>query len=295
VALSERAWQTADREGDRGAAYAATFAGCDLFFRLHDVKEGLRWLQRELGRPRAAQSPLLRELIALLMSAGATQRGDLTEARRLSPHTDWRFLQGRLLFLEGKWEEAEELLENEIVELRRVGDLLPASNCAVIRASVLRVRGAVRQAALVLGEAVESSGEANVNNEMRIRPLLSLANAELGQYDAAERELAYAEEWEVDVDEAPLPDERGGAGERVMVGALAGATGSAGAVRAGSVVGPPTAIAVATRSSAAPAAATSLPPAVSPALAPSAAAVAVPIASWTPRPTLDEVGVRSDP
>ena len=58
------------------------------------------------------------------------------------------------------------------------------------------------------------------------------------------------------------------------------------------MVGPPTAVAVAIPPSAAVAAATPLPPAVSPALAPSAAAVAVPMASWTPRPTLDEVGVR---
>jgi tetratricopeptide (TPR) repeat protein len=194
VALSERAWQTADREGDRGAAFTATYAGSSVCFGLHDFKEALRWLQRELGKPRAAQSPFRRELIAMLISISSAHLGDLTEIRRLSSDSAARLLQGRLLFFEGKWEEAEALLENEIVELRRVGDLLPASNCAVISASVLRVRGAVRQAALVLGEAVESGGEANVNNEMRIRPLLSLANAELGQYDAAERELARCRE-----------------------------------------------------------------------------------------------------
>jgi tetratricopeptide (TPR) repeat protein len=194
VALAERAWQTADREGDRGAAFTATYAGSSVCFGLHDFKEALRWLQRELGKPRAAQSPLRREFIALLMSVSSARLGDLTEARRLSPDSDSRVFHGSMLFLEGKWEEAEELLENEIVELRRVGDLLPASNCALTSASVLRVRGAVRQAALVLGEAVESGGEANVNNEMRIRPLLSRVNAELGQYDAAERELARCRE-----------------------------------------------------------------------------------------------------
>ena len=114
------------------------------------------------------------------------------------------------------------------------------------------------------------------------------ALARLTEELAAERELADAEEWEVDADEEPLPEERGGAGARVMVGALAGAAGSAGAAGAVGVVGPPAAAAVAIAPSAV--AATPLPPAVSPALA--AAAVAVPMASWTPRPTLDEVGIR---
>ena len=57
------------------------------------------------------------------------------------------------------------------------------------------------------------------------------------------------------------------------------------------MVGRPAAAAVAIAPSAAAVAATPLPPAVSPASAPPAA-VAVPMASWTRRPTLDEVGVR---
>jgi tetratricopeptide (TPR) repeat protein/nucleoside-triphosphatase THEP1 len=190
-ALFERAWETADRVGDRGAAFTATWAGGSLYSGLRDVEEALRWEQRELDKARTAQSPLRRNFIALLMSGCIARRGDLTEARRLAPDTDWRFMQGYLLFREGKWEEAEELLANEIVEARRVGDLVSVTDSADILASVLRARGAVRQASLVLGKAVEESGgEANVNNEMRMRPALSRANAELGQYDAAERELA---------------------------------------------------------------------------------------------------------
>jgi tetratricopeptide (TPR) repeat protein len=189
-ALVERAWQTADREGDRGAAFTATYAGNALFFELHDHKEAVRWAQRELGKPRTAQSPLRRELIATLMGGNTASLGDLTEARRLSPYSDRRYSQGSLLLLEGKWEEAAELLENEIVESRSVGDLLEVSNCRAVLATLLRVRGAARQALLVLGEAVSESGEASVFNAMGTRPALSRAHAELGQYDAAERELA---------------------------------------------------------------------------------------------------------
>jgi tetratricopeptide (TPR) repeat protein len=193
-ALAERAWQTADREGDRGAAFTATYAGNALCFGLHDYKEALRWSQRELGKPRTAQSPLRRELIEQLMSAHTARLGDLTEARRLSPYSDRRFSQGTLLLLEGKWEEAEELLENEIVESRSVGDLLEVSNCHAMLATLLRVRGDARRASLVLGEAVAESGEAHVFHEMGMRPALSRANAELGRYDAAERELARCRE-----------------------------------------------------------------------------------------------------
>ena len=193
-ALVERAWQMADREGDRGAAFTATYAGNALFFELHDHKEAVRWAQRELGKPRTAQSPLRRELIATLMAGNTASLGDLTEARRLSPYSDRRYSQGSLLLLEGKWEESAELLENEIVESRSVGDLLEVSNCRAVLATLLRVRGAARQALLVLGEAVAESGEASVFNAMGTRPALSRANAELGQYDAAERELARCRE-----------------------------------------------------------------------------------------------------
>ena len=123
VALAETAWQTADREDDDGGAFTATYAGIGFCFGLHDFKEAMRWAQRELGKPRTAQSPFRRESIAQLMSNNAARLGDLTEARRLSPYSDRRFFRAILLLLEGQWEEAEELLESEIVESRSVGNL----------------------------------------------------------------------------------------------------------------------------------------------------------------------------
>ena len=154
VALAETAWQTADREDDDGAAFTATYAGNAFYFGLHDFKEAMRWAQRELGKPRTAQSPFRRESIAQLMSNNAARLGDLTEARRLSPYSDRRFFRASLLLFEGQWEEAEELLESEIVESRGVGNLVEVSNCNSILAIVLRVRGAARRASLALGRAV---------------------------------------------------------------------------------------------------------------------------------------------
>ncbi len=194
LALAETAWQTADREGDDGATFAATWAGTGLCFGLHDFKEAMRWTQRELGKPGTAQSPFRRESIAQLMGNNAARLGDLTEARRLSPYSDRRFYRASLLLLEGQWEEAEELFESEIVESRSVGGLLEVSNCNAMLATLLRVRGAARQASLLPGEAVADGGETNLMYEMAMRPALSRANAELGQYDAAERELARCRE-----------------------------------------------------------------------------------------------------
>ena len=194
VALAETAWQTADREDDDGGAFTATYAGIAFCFGLHDFKEAMRWAQRELGKPRTAQSPFRRESIAQLMSNNTARLGDLTEARRLSPYADRRFFRASLLLFEGQWEEAEELLESEIVESRSVGNLVEVSNCNSILAIVLRVRGAAQQASLALGEAVAEIGEANVRSEMQMRPALSRAHAELGQYDAAEQELARCRE-----------------------------------------------------------------------------------------------------
>ena len=131
LALAETAWQTADREDDDGAAFTATYAGTALYFGLHDFKEAMRWAQRELGKPRTAQSPFRRESIAQLMSNNAARLGDLTEARRLSPHSDRRFFRASLLLFEGQWEEAEELFQSEIVESRSVGNLLEVSNCTL--------------------------------------------------------------------------------------------------------------------------------------------------------------------
>ena len=154
LALAERAWQTADRDDDDGGAFMATSAGYTLCFGLHDFKEAMRWAQRELGRPGTAQSPFRRETIAQLMSNSTARLGDLTEARRLSPHSDRRFFHASLLLLEGEWEEAEELFESEIVESRSVDNLLEVSSCNLMLATLLRVRGAARQASLLPGEAV---------------------------------------------------------------------------------------------------------------------------------------------
>src|SRR4030095_167788 len=194
VALAEKAWQTADREDDESAAFTATYAGTAFCFGLHDFKEAMRWAQRELGKPRTAQSPFRRESIAQLMSNNTARLGDLTEARRLSPYADRRFFRASLLLFEGQWEEAEELFESEIVEARSVGNLVEVSNCNSILAILLRVRGAAQRASLALGEAVAEIGEANVRSEMQMRPALSRAHAELGQYDAAEQELARCRE-----------------------------------------------------------------------------------------------------
>jgi tetratricopeptide (TPR) repeat protein len=194
AALAETAWQTADREGDDGAAFTVTYAGNGLCFGLHDFKEAMRWTQRELGKPCTAQSPFRRESMAELMSNNTARLGDLIEARRLSPCSDRRFFRASLLLLEGQWEEAEELLESEILESRSVGNLLEVSNCNLMLATLLRVRGAARQASLLPGETVADGGEANLMYEMGMRPALSRANAELGQYDAAERELARCRE-----------------------------------------------------------------------------------------------------
>ena len=193
-ALAETAWQTADREGHDGAAFTVTWAGYAICFGLHDFKEARRWAQRELGKQGTAQSPFRRETIAQLMSNSAARLGDLTEARRLSPYSDRRFFRASLLLFEGQWEEAEELFESEIVESRSAGNLLEVSNCNSILAILLRVRGAAQKASLALGEAVAEIGEANVRSEMQMRPALSRAHAELGQYDAAEQELARCRE-----------------------------------------------------------------------------------------------------
>jgi len=193
-ALAETAWQTADREDDEGAALMATWGGHALCFDLSDFKHAMRWAQRELGKPRTAQSPFRRESIAQLMSNAAARLGDLTEARRLSPYSDRRFFRASLLLLEGRWEEAEELFESEIVEARSVDNLLEASNCTLTLATLLRVRGAARRASLLPGEAVADGGQANLMYEMQMRPTLSRAHAELSEYDAAERELGRCRE-----------------------------------------------------------------------------------------------------
>src|SRR4029079_10783206 len=159
LALAERAWQTADRDDDDGGAFMATSAGYTLCFGLHDFKEAMRWAQRELGRPGTAQSPFRRESIAQLMTNNTARLGDLTEARRLSPHADRRFFRAILLLFEGQWEEAQELLESEIVESRSLDNLVEVSNCNSILAILLRVRGAAQRASSALGEAVAQIGE----------------------------------------------------------------------------------------------------------------------------------------
>src|SRR4029079_19276671 len=138
----------------------ATYAGNALCFGLHDFTQAIRWAQREFGKPRTAQSPFRRASLAQLLSHSTARLGDLTEARRLSPHGDRRFFRASLLLFEGRWEDAEELLESEIVESRSVGNLVEVSNCNSILAILLRVRGAAQRASLALAEPVAGTGEA---------------------------------------------------------------------------------------------------------------------------------------
>ena len=99
------------------------------------------------------------------------------------------------------------------------------------------------------------------------------ALARLTEELAAERELADAEEWEDDADEEPLPEERRRAGA-ASHGRRAGGLGRDGRCGAPAAATPPTA----SRRASVPARR-------------GRGRCRRPMASWTPRPTLDEVGI----
>src|SRR6185503_7291205 len=98
-ALLERAWETADRENHRGAAFTATWTAASLSAQLGDYKEEVRWCQRELSKPRTAQSPIRRKFLLDLLASAFAYLGEVSEARRISNTLDWPLLQGYRLFV----------------------------------------------------------------------------------------------------------------------------------------------------------------------------------------------------
>ncbi|MGA9721285.1 MAG: AAA family ATPase, partial [Candidatus Binatus sp.] len=194
-ALLERAWQIADRLNDARAAFMATWTGggCGHYF--HDSPEALRWYQRELSKPRVTQAPHFRRTLHMLLGEALARAGDLAGARRLYTGATHTQILARQLFYEGRWDEAEAAIEDQMPKLRNFGDLASLAACLEILANICRLSGRPQKALALFKEYFATAGsEIAVVNEILVRPIIASICVQIGHLDAAERELVRCRE-----------------------------------------------------------------------------------------------------
>ena len=84
-ALMERAWETADRLNEPFAAFVAAWLRCASSSFVLDPREGIAWGRRERDRPRLAQAPIQRAILAAAELWCALLLGAPEESERLLP------------------------------------------------------------------------------------------------------------------------------------------------------------------------------------------------------------------
>ena len=170
-----------------------TGGGCSHYF--HDSPEALRWYQRELSKPRVTQAPHYRRTLHMLLGEALARAGDLAGARRLYTGATHTQILARQLFYEGRWDEAEAAIEDQMPKLRNFGDLASLAACLEILANICRLSGRPQKALALFKEYFATAGsEIAVVNEILVRPIIASICVQISHLDAAERELVRCRE-----------------------------------------------------------------------------------------------------
>ena len=110
IAMVHQSWEVADRLDHRIVGWVVTVVGDSLATLLLDPREGRRWAERELAKPRLAQAPRQRNLLLVYLSHIVALAGELEEALRFltdaGPESLLLPSEGVAPFLSGDWDRA---------------------------------------------------------------------------------------------------------------------------------------------------------------------------------------------
>ena len=144
--LLESTWQKADQQNHVIAAFFATWIAAYTSFALNDPREAARWIDRDLGRPRAAQAPNQRIILLMAAADTATTRGDLQTARQIirdlppASGETW-FPEPRLRVCDGEWAAGEAMFAALVERHTAIGSMSIAWGAQWWVAYTRRLRG----------------------------------------------------------------------------------------------------------------------------------------------------------
>jgi hypothetical protein len=155
MAVNEEAWLAADEIDDPFLGFLATFVRVNT----HDCSavEKVFCCERELAKPRSAESSNTRVTLVNLLAAQLVNAGEIDRARHvLADIGDQGWGNRQLLVHDGRWEEAEQVLVNEGERSLRGGNQQNWANARKDLAELALLSDRTDRAIDMLVEAVES-------------------------------------------------------------------------------------------------------------------------------------------
>ncbi|MGD0117518.1 MAG: AAA family ATPase [Candidatus Binatus sp.] len=195
----ERAWQEADAINDSEAWGVTVNAAFDLG-NMGDQKQALRWLVREISRPRNAESPFIETWLYPMQFSAFGAMGELGEVRRMMSEVSASGLfrwaaQFWISFWDGKIEEAEAEMTALIQTFRHMQRAENICNFGADAAHLCRFTGHHAQAEELLREGLSYSVPGgNIALEIMGRECLAHVLADVGRTDEARSELGRCRE-----------------------------------------------------------------------------------------------------
>ena len=198
----ERSWQRADAINDSGSA-AGTINAAFQLGNLADYKEAMRWLLREISRPRNAESPFAEILLYPAQALAFGVMGELADARRIISEvsnsggiealTGWyKYI---FPFWDGNLDEAEARLTAFIGIARHQRRPENICNFGANAAHLYRLNGHHVQAEVLLREGLSYSAPYGyIQLEIMGRECLAHVLADMGRTEEATRELSRCRE-----------------------------------------------------------------------------------------------------
>ncbi|MGC2491301.1 ATP-binding protein, partial [Candidatus Binatus sp.] len=196
----ERAWQEADAINDSEAWGVTVNAAFDLG-NMGDQKQALRWLVREISRPRNAESPFIETWLYPMQFSAFGAMGELGEVRRMMSEVSAAsgLFRGAgqfwLSFWDGKIEEAEAEMTALIQTFRHMQRAENICNFGADAAHLFRFTGHHAKAEELLREGLSYSVPGgNIALEIMGRECLAHVLADVGRTDEARSELGRCRE-----------------------------------------------------------------------------------------------------
>jgi tetratricopeptide (TPR) repeat protein len=195
--LIDRAWEIADRIDNAKIAFAVTRTGGGCYAALGDPR-AYRWYERELSRPRTANTRHARAVLSAVLGecfllTGQAERVPALMGEMLTDPSSQS--QGFVAFMQGQWEEAERYWRQTYERSRHAGGRDEVYGYPPWLAWVLRIQGKYNEAETFLTEALSICGEDPLQwVEMWARPEIALLFAETGRTKHAEQHLTRCRE-----------------------------------------------------------------------------------------------------
>ena len=190
-ARAEEAWEIADRLNIGPLAFFATsYAGVN-FMITRRFREGVLWTEREIAKPRQAQARIQRDLMTFFHVGFLGALGRLEEARRFAEGLEVEGIRTNLYYWDGKWEETERFEIERADRLERGRGTIAAALGWNRVGTLRRLRGDLSGAIEACERVIRMAEDGgSVYWDHSVRSHLAMTHAELGDFQAADAQLA---------------------------------------------------------------------------------------------------------